>query len=84
MKKYSTEELKVIASAMNVLSITSEQTMALLINRYHVSRFDNDTHCIDYTNKNGFMVYKKEKGHKTLSEKILTGKKMFDFWKRKW
>lgn len=63
-EKYSTEELKVIARALQSMSkIFNERTGTYLnIAMIHIKQFHNETHYIDHHDRLGYKCYKKFKG----------------------
>ena len=65
--EFTTEELNVIAKALNILKIQTPQAMGVSMNTYHMTRFYNETHYIDSAGT--FKVYKKYKGWKPNEEK---------------
>ena len=62
-KKISSQlELNVIAEALNILIKNSNKTKGVIMNSYHLSRFQSKTHCLDYNEQlKKIKVYKKDK-----------------------
>lgn len=69
-EKYSLQDLKLIAHALQVISKDSDMTTGVVMNMFHVSRFNNKTHYIDYHKAHGFWVYKKFKDWKPHNEQL--------------
>ena len=70
-KKFNNYDLEFIATVLNILCKDSHETDGLrsAINSYHFTRFHNDTHYIDYNEKQKtFKVYKHYKGFKPNDE----------------
>lgn len=73
MKKYCNLELKIITEALNVLVKNSDKTQGVSMNVYHFSRFQSETHCIDYhEGLKKFKMYKHDKKYPSAKNEILS------------
>ena len=66
--EYTSEDLKLIAHVLNILSLSTDKTVGIALNNFHVSRFYNSTHHIA-KNTRHYHVYPKYDGWEPEGEK---------------
>lgn len=69
---FTLPDLKLIANVLNTLRFTSDHTYGIKLDSFHMSRFYNKTHYIDFNEKAGkCRVYKKLKCWASSEEKFV-------------